>query len=203
MITISISVRTAAFLAVLLLAGIIIAYDRTALGVDDPEAQIQGDVNCDQAFDSGDILAALREEAGLDPGQTEPCTDIGDLLPQSVGPQGPQGEQGPPGPAGPPGVNLFANVTASGEITTATAGTAVANMGHGGTGWYRVRFAQDVSRCAAVATIGGPGDGIFGWRVITNVAAGGKQFTDNDVEVVTYDPIGGVEGSDFHLIVVC
>jgi len=67
---------------------------------------IQGDVDCDGDVDAVDALKDLQHVAALGFAQTEPCPDIGTVIPVGdgvPGPQGPAGPQGEPGPQGPPG----------------------------------------------------------------------------------------------------
>jgi len=74
---------------------------------------------------------------------------IGPAGPQ--GPQGSQGSQGLQGPRGLPGAAataLWAVVNASGEVVNGTAVSAEAT----GAGTYEVKFAQNVSACATIAT---------------------------------------------------
>ena len=71
----------------------------------DIEDMVQGDVDCDGDVDAVDGLKDLQHVAALDFTQTEPCPDIGTVLPAGEGIPGPQGEQGPQGAQVPPGIS--------------------------------------------------------------------------------------------------
>ena len=79
----------------------------SATGVPD---QIKGDIDCDGDVDAVDALKDLRHVAALGFVQTEPCTNVGTVIPAGegipgpAGPAGPQGGQGPVGPQGGPGL---------------------------------------------------------------------------------------------------
>jgi len=67
---------------------------------------IQGDVDCDGDVDAVDALKDLQHVAALGFAQTEPCPDVGTVIPAGEGmpgPQGPAGPQGEKGPVGPQG----------------------------------------------------------------------------------------------------
>ena len=65
--------------------------------------QIKGDIDCDGDVDAVDALKDLRHVAALGFVQTEPCTDVGLVIPAGDGLQGAQGAQWPVGPDGAPG----------------------------------------------------------------------------------------------------
>lgn len=59
----------------------------------DPDALIQGDVDCDGAVGPIDALKDLRYDAGLSVAQNEGCPDVGTVA-AIPGPQGPPGDPG-------------------------------------------------------------------------------------------------------------
>ena len=68
-----------------------------------------------------------------------------------AGSPGPQGTPGTPGAPGMPATKLFAAVRDAGTIAASSDGVQVY---HVSTGVWQVDFAQDISHCAALATIG-------------------------------------------------
>ena len=82
-----------------------------ALSPSSVESILQGDLNCDGVVDSHDTLGGLRFLGELDVPQTEPCPDIGTVIPAGEGVPGPQGPAGPQGEAGPPGISGYEVVT--------------------------------------------------------------------------------------------
>lgn len=201
MLTITISPRALLIATLLILAALtaFVAHDAFA---GDPDEQIQGDVNCDDGVDSDDILDHLYYAAAFEPLQNEPCTDIGDSFP--VG----GGEPGPPRPPGPPGINLFADVTAEGNLINGTATSANRLF----EGVYTVTFATDVSDCTGVANTGlsGSGGGSFHQLGIASTSIGTLEQGPSEVRVQINRPIDPYQfpyndfvDSAFHLIVVC
>lgn len=78
-------------------------------------------------------------------GAVTPAKLSGESKVALIGPAGPQGPQGLPGAAA---TALWAVVNASGEVVHGTAVSAEAT----GAGTYEVKFAQNVSACATIAT---------------------------------------------------
>lgn len=76
---------------------------RDAHPLTEADGQIQGDVDCDREVDLGDAIKIGLDGIGADVHQTDPCPDIGTVIPLGEGPQGPQGEPGEQGPEGPQG----------------------------------------------------------------------------------------------------
>jgi hypothetical protein len=111
------------------------------------------------------------------------------------------GQQGPKGDTGPAGAGtvLFAVVTTLGTLTSGSPGTS--SSASAGGARYVVHFAQDVSSCAAVATIHDVTYNAFGIRAATIGPADGDP---NDVEVDTFFSLnGGVWPAPFELEVAC
>jgi hypothetical protein len=104
----------------------------------------------------------------------------GTLLASDFAPnQLPKGDKGDKGD---PATSIFGVVTAGGGLTSFKGVAAISGNGTAGVG-YTVTFAQDVSTCAAVATLGGGGAG----SVTGSPTAGNaRQITfrtyDGDVE---------------------
>jgi len=212
MLTITISPRAIILAVLLTLAAVAAFYATDALAGDPEEPRIQGDVNCSAGVGTDDILDQLLHEADFAVDQTEPCTDIGDVIPAGEGTQGPPGPPGPPGEQGipgvpgvpgapgeqgPAGINLFANVASDGTLIS---GTAVSSLRFD-VGEYEVTFDRDISDCAAVVTAGlvdpdvvaGYGQANLG----ANTAAGVRILQPSSPT-----PIAFVD-SAFHIIVVC
>ena len=82
------------------------------------------------------------------------------------------------------------------------AGKNVAGVAPSGTGTYTVTFGQDVSRCSAVATVGGfkIGDSTqtAGPGFVTLQPSGGNQMT-----FTTHAPAGAADNRPFHFAVSC
>lgn len=212
MLTITISTRALIIGALLIAVAALGLYARDALA-GDSDPQIQGDVNCDDGVDSNDVLAHLYDAAGFEPTQVEPCTDIGDVLPESVGPQGPPGEKGEPGPPGdqgppgeqgeqgPAGINLFARVLSDGTLEGGSAVGSIRTF----EGVYEVTFAQDVAACAPMVTIGRSSTPTtYSINATAEAHAGLINLDPTEVlvgihEANTADPVD----SSFHLVVVC
>ena len=101
------------------------------------EGIIQGDINCDGVVDGHDTLGGLRFLGELDVPQTEPCPDVGTVIPAGEGmpgPPGPQGEAGPQGeqgPAGPPGLSDVERVITEGPSNSDFGKTQGANCPSG------------------------------------------------------------------------
>lgn len=91
---------------------------------------------------------------------------------------------------------LRADVSGDGTLQRGTAGTTVTRPGAGD---YRVVFAQDVSTCTPVATVGSPGTGNAA-RAFIDVA-----FVSGNANAIAVDieDEGGEVNRPFHLIVVC
>ena len=222
MVTITISPRALIVGSLLIAAAVTAYFASTAFGSGTEVQHIQGDVNCDLGVDSQDILAELLHAANFEPPQSEPCTDIGDLLPQVEGPQGPPGPEGPqgePGPTGPPGpegpegpqgeigprgprglpgINLFAVVSADGTLEggTATSATRTSN------GRYNVIFGQDVAGCAGVVSPGVSAGGSVVFHVIGTVSI--PALNTGLVSVAFRTAEGSaIPNTEFFLIVVC
>jgi hypothetical protein len=106
-----------------------------------------------------------------------------------------RGQEGPAGPPGAPAAKFFAAVSESGAFVRGNA----THGGHtvGGSGAYTVGFAQNVSGCAYVATLGSTNG--------STVAAGRVTVTDlgGIVGVQTYGPDGNPADLPFHLLVAC
>ncbi len=222
MLTITISARAVIIAALLALSAALGLYATDALAGDPEEPRIQGDVNCDGTADDADVLPQLLHAAELPAAdQTEPCTDIGDVIPAGEGTQGPPGPQGPQGPPGPPGeqgipgvpgppgipgpagITYFANVDVDGNLLDGNA-TDVIPIGDG---YHRVRFPVPMIHCAGVVTTGVSDDqssaplGLF-TRVDTGTTAPGG-VNDNDMIVHISNSSGISVASSYHLIVVC
>jgi len=187
MLTITISARAlilAAFLALIAAFGL---YATDALAGDPAEPRIQGDVNCDEDVNATDALNSLLHAAALDPAeQTEPCTDIGDVIPSGEGP---------------PGINLFANVGGDGELES---GTAV-GVQKVGTGVYEVAFGPDVSACSPGVTLGLTVSGSFHTAAVAQAHVGIGETEPEEVRINIRTAVAphDLVDSDFHLIVVC
>ena len=174
--------------------------------------QIKGDVDCDGDVDAVDALKDLQHVAALGFTQTEPCPDVGTVIPAGEGvpgpqgPSGPQGEQGEQGPAGPQGeqgpagISEFAHVSSTGDLRFGTAVSAQKNQ----TGSYEVTFDRDLTGCVAVASQGWSGSGgLFALnaavRAVIIWAAAPTQVLLSFHNVDTL----AIVSTDFHLIVVC
>ncbi len=95
-----------------------------------------------------------------------------------------------------PGVN-WAVVDYDGALARASAGTSI---GAGG-GQYLVTFANNVSGCAYLATVGDPANALVANPANVSTASGP---TPNSVLVETKNPAGGLAtGIPFHLAAVC
>lgn len=131
------------------------------------------------------------------------------------GPQGAQGLQGAQGVAGAPATKLFATVKSDGTIDASSPGVQVF---HAGTGVYEVNFGQDVTHCAAVATIGvvpvcstpGTNTGANPGYARTDVFSAGKSIptsgypSGDTVVVTTVSGSGDATVDDpFNLAVFC
>lgn len=219
MLTITISARTIVLATLFAVIAALGLYATDALAGDPAEPRIQGDVNCSEAVGTDDILDSLLHVAELeDAPQTEPCTDIGDVIPAGEGAQGPPGPPGPsgapgvPGPPGDdgidgvdgedgaPGINLFANVAEDGTLVSGTATVASVTGGV-----YRVVFSQDVSQCAAVVTAGPMGlPTVNSYLRAFGIAEVGNSENPGEIVVGMFlDDNGSLHNSPFHLIVVC
>lgn len=196
MLTITISARTVVLAAVVAVAAVAAFYATDALGSGEaPDQIIQGDTDCDGDVDAVDALQDLRYVAGLPVNQNSPCIAIGSV----AAIPGPQGPQGPPGPAGEPGLSLFANVTSDGTIKSGTATGAELIGGDK----YEVSFGQDVSDCAAVASIGWNEGGSFAPNALVREVHAGDP-DPNTVTVSFYSlPLDDFITTDFHLILAC
>jgi hypothetical protein len=118
-----------------------------------------------------------------------------------AGPQGPAGEQGPPGPRGVQGeaaTKLFAIVDVS---TGFVGGSGYLEVTELGTGLVDVRFQQDVSMCAYLATIGAPTAGSPPPKGQIGVAPS-PAGTDT-VRVEAQTSTGAAVNRPFHLAVLC
>lgn len=219
MLIATISLRTLITTSLLIAAAGSTYFATSALGSGTDFQNIQGDVNCDLTVDSDDILAELLYAADFEPAQSEPCTDIGDLLPQSEGPQGPpgpegpQGEPGPQGPEGPqgpqgevgpegprglPGVSLFARVSSEGELETGTAVSASRTSN----GRYTVTFNQNVNECAAVVNPGVAGGGSVVFHLTATISI--PQNASGVVNVAFRTSEGSaIPNTEFFMIVAC
>jgi hypothetical protein len=108
------------------------------------------------------------------------------------GPAGPQGPQGVQGPAGTSATALWAVVEQDGTLFSSS---GVVSVQHEEPGSYRVKFAQFVLGCAAVATLRpGAGSSIHAGIVSTNL----------DTEAVTISiPSGTRVDNAFQMAVFC
>ena len=116
----------------------------------------------------------------------------------ATGPQGPAGEQGPPGARGEPATKLFAIVDLS---TGHVSGSGYLEVIELGTGLADVRFQQDVSACAYLATIGAPTAGTAPPKGQIGVAPS-PAGTDT-VRVEAQTSTGAAVNRPFHLAVLC
>jgi hypothetical protein len=99
---------------------------------------------------------------------------------------------------GTPGMK-YAVVGYKGELARGSEGATVTNLG---TGRYNVTFPASVSKCAYLATVGDPGNGIA--LAPNNVSTGSSTAGVNSVYVETKNPGGGLSsGVPFHLAVIC
>jgi len=105
----------------------------------------------------------------------------------------------PQGPKGDPGVAISGTVSSGGSLV---AGKNVAGVALGGPGTYTVTFGQDVSRCSAVATVGGfkIGDStqVADPGFVTLQPSGGNQIT-----FTTRAESGAPSNRPFHFAVSC
>ena len=160
------------------------------------------------AQSAGEIRACVAPKGDVRiVGAGVPCGKDEQLLTWSIqgvqGPAGPSGAQGPAGPAGPAATALFAVVNQDGSLF-ANSGVVSAQKLCPTCRQYNVTFNRDVSRCAALATIGGNPSFQFQQtgelQVFTGPLAG-----PNVVSVIHHDSGGGADSSgvNFHLAVFC
>ena len=127
----------------------------------------------------------------------------------ATGPAGPAGATGPAGPAGPAGAaatNLFAVVSASGQLIQGSGVTAVSHQN--GSANYIVIFNRNVSRCALVGAVGGYVNGGNSAGPADGTANAGVVGDTGDTQVATVNVItragsGATADRAFHLIVSC
>lgn len=141
-----------------------------------------------------------------------------------TGPQGPRGTTGAPGGPGAPGspgapgapaTKLFAVVTSTGAIDASSPGV---QADHVSTGVTELNFGQDVSHCAAIATIGAvpvysspaTSTGRTPGYAVANTLSAGKTRpvsgypTGNSVTVETYDgTTHSLSDTSIHVAVFC
>ncbi len=92
----------------------------------------------------------------------------------------------------------YAVVDYSGNLTRATPGTTLTNLG---AGRYTITFTQSVSACAFIATVADPGNGLVYAPAGVYTASG---TTANAVYIETKNGGGGLQtGVPFHLGVIC
>jgi hypothetical protein len=92
----------------------------------------------------------------------------------------------------------YAVVGYTANLVRATPGTTLTNLG---AGRYDVKFPQSVAKCAYLATVGDPGNGLV---FNPNVVASGSGPGSNTVYIETKNLGGGLSsGIPFHLAVIC
>lgn len=92
----------------------------------------------------------------------------------------------------------FAVVDYSAKLARATWGTRLKSLG---SGRYAVKFSNSVKRCAFLATVGDPANGLVFSPAGVSTATGDGRHT---VYVETKNPGGGLQaGVPFHLAVIC
>jgi hypothetical protein len=110
-----------------------------------------------------------------------------------AGPQGPAGAQGPAGPAGEPATRLWAKVSSTGALLTASGATAASRTA---TGFFDVTFNRSVAECMPLATLGA--DAVFYIpRPIALTVSG------STVRVRIIDVSGAASDAGFYLGVFC
>lgn len=142
---------------------------------------------------SGSVGAAeLRKGAVRSRSVRDQSLGVADLSPAAR-----DALRGQQGPAGPAGVPFRAVVATSGDPA---AGNATGVQHGAGSNEYLVRFATDVTSCAATATLGSTAQDAArvppAGRVTVSPASGA-------VLVRTYDPAGAPAPASFHLTVSC
>ena len=139
--------------------------------IPDPNGFIHGCVNT--------ATGALRV---IDPANDETCT--ANENPLNFNQQGPQGVPGKPGT---PAVKLFARLSSTGTVR---GGSGVTTVSHNSTGIYDLTFAQDVTNCAATASVDGnentgDGDGAFPGSVVVE-----HGLPANEIDVFVFNTTG-------------
>lgn len=132
-----------------------------------------------------------------------------------TGPQGLQGKEGPTGKEGPPGkeglvgkegkegkegtpaTKLFAVVSSTGTLVRGSGAVSVTKEG---TSAFIVKFDQDITKCAFLATVGTTG---FEGIEPGDVDVAGAFKTTDSVFVETHSNSGTAEAKSFHLAVLC
>jgi hypothetical protein len=143
-----------------------------------------------------------------DPGPQGPKGDSGQQGPTGpqglkgdTGPQGPKGDPGPQGPAGSggPGSKLWAVVDENSIVVRSSGSVSVNRVGGG---LYRLTFPQDVSGCAAVASVAST---TAGSNLQTGEAAAdaSPELGPNIISVATFTSTGSFTDKPFAVAVFC
>jgi hypothetical protein len=116
----------------------------------------------------------------------------------AAGPTGPTGATGPEGKEGASATKLFAVVS---NAATLIRGSGALEAKSGGTAnSFVVKFNQNITKCAWVATVGTIG---FSGTEEGFAAVAGRVTTTDSLYVTTYGPKGEEAGKSFHIAVFC
>lgn len=138
----------------------------------------------------------------------------------AAGPAGAAGATGPAGPTGAPGAvgatgrdgaagtsatSMWAVVSAGGALVRGSGVVSVGGGSSAGVLPYRVQFDRDATNCAAVVTLGLPGEPSLGGPVVQpgQVSTAHESFYTDRFDVTTYSANGSEAYRSFTIAVFC